>query len=241
MNGYAEIAAHYRGVIRKGDLKPGDAMPSYAQAVEAHQVNRTTVVRAYDMLKSEGLIVSKPGKGTVVAPSSMVITGVDRVDRMSQNGRQYAPGEASTGHQVLRRSLHDTKICKALDLEPGDEVVIRIRTFQQDGRPTSVGVSIYPMRTVAEVPELEAEERMSGYFGNLYSERTGREVSRGQREASARQASQDELDALQVDAPPHVAVSVLVTNVTFHDAQGPVGHWEDVYAPGTRLAIDADN
>ncbi|MFH8582534.1 GntR family transcriptional regulator [Streptomyces zaomyceticus] len=238
MSGYSKIAAHYREVIRNGDLKPGDPMPSYSAAVAEHQVNRTTVIRAYDVLKSEGLIVSQPGKGTVVASSPLVVTGADRVNRMSQNGRQYAPGETSTGHRVMRRSVYDPEVCQALQLEPGDEVVIRIRAFRQDDRATTVGVSIYPTRTVAEVPELADEGRMSGgFFGTLYTERTGREVVRGQRTAEARQASQDELAALEIDAPPHVSVAVMVTKVTYHDEQGPLAHWEDVYAPGTRLPL----
>jgi hypothetical protein len=46
-----------------------------------------------------------------------------------------------------------------------------------------------------------------------------------------------ELDALEIDAPPHVAVAVLVTNVTFHDEVGPIEHWEDVYAPGVEIPM----
>lgn len=236
MLGYAEIATHFRRQITDGELSPGDAMPSYSEATEQFGVNRTTVIRAYDILKSEGLIVSRPGKGTTVAATpSIVISGVDRLDRLSRTGRRYGPGEDSTGHRVMRRSVYDAEVCRALEIEPGEEVVIRIRTFRQDGRPMSVGVSVYPPRTTNEVPELAEEERMPGYFGDIYAERTGREVIKGQRTARARQASQDEADALQLDAPAHVAVAVLVTNVTFHDEDGPLAYWEDTYAPGMKI------
>lgn len=236
MLGYAEIATHFRQQITDGELNPGDAMPSYTEAATQFGVNRTTVVRAYDILKSEGMIVSRPGKGTTVASRpSIVITGVDRIDRLNRTGRRYGSGEDSTGHRVTRRSAYGAEICRALMIEPGDEVVIRIRTFRQDGRPTSVGISVYPPRTTAEVPELAEEGQMEGYFGDIYAERTGREVTKGQRTAHARQASQDEIDALQLDTPAHVAVAVLVTNVTFHDEDGPLAYWEDVYAPGMRV------
>jgi GntR family transcriptional regulator len=236
MLGYAEIATHFRRQITDGELNPGDALPSYTEASDQFEVNRTTIVRAYDILKSEGLIVSRPGKGTTVAARpSIVISGVDRLDRLSRTGRRYGPGEDSTGHRVMRRSVYDADVCRALEIEPGDEVVIRIRTFRQDGRPTSVGVSVYPPRTTNEVPELTEEERMERYFGDIYTERTGREVTKGQRTAHARQASQDEIDALQLDAPAHIAVAVLVTNVTFHDEDGPLAYWEDTYAPGAKI------
>lgn len=237
MHGYAEIAAHYRAVILNGDMQPGDSMPSYAQAVETHQVNRTTVIRAYDVLKAEGLVISQPGKGTLVAPSSLVITGTDRLDRMDRNGRRYGPGEVATNRRVMRRSVQDQDVCQALGLELGDEVVIRIRTFRQDDRPTTVGVSIYPPRAVAAIPELGGEAPMPDFWGKIYADRTGRKVSQGQTTAYARQASQDELDAFEIDAPPHVAVAVLVTNVAFHDEEGALGLWEDVYAPGTRMPV----
>jgi GntR family transcriptional regulator len=236
MLGYAEIATHFRRQITDGELNPGDEMPSYKNAAEQFGVNRTTIVRAYDILKSEGLIVSRPGKGTTVAARpSIVISGVDRLDRLSRTGRRYGPGEDSTGHRVMWRSAYDAEVCRALEIEPGDEVVIRIRTFRQDGQPTSVGISVYLPRTVNEVRELAGEERMAGFFGDLYTERTGREVTQGQRTAHARQASQDEIDALQLNVPAHMAVAVLVTNVTFHDEDGPLAYWEDVYAPGAKI------
>lgn len=235
--GYADIAAKYRQKITDGEMRPGDAMPTVNELAQAYGVARNTAARVFNLLKSEGLIVTRAGAGTVVAPPPVVISGSDRLERMNRNGLRYGPGEDSTGHRVMRRSVIDADVCRALELEPGEEVVIRIRTFRQEGRPTSVGVSVYPPRTVAEVPELAEQGRMERYWGDVYTERTGRAVVQGTRTAHARQASQDELDALQIDAPRHVAVAVLVTNVTFHDEDGPLGHWEDVYAPGERITV----
>jgi GntR family transcriptional regulator len=238
MPGYAEIASHFRRQIADGELTPGNKMLSYADTAKKFGVNRTTVIRAYDILKSEGLIVSVPGKGTVVAERpSVVISGVDRIDRLNRTGRRYGPGEDSTGHRVMRRSVADADVCQALNVEPGEEVVIRIRTFRQNGRPTSVGVSVYPPRTTDKVPELAEEGRMERYFGDIYTERTGREVIKGQRTGHPRQASQDEIEALELDVPAHMAVAVLVTSVTFHDEEGPLAYWEDVYAPGERIPM----
>ncbi|GAA1598231.1 hypothetical protein GCM10009678_94470 [Actinomadura kijaniata] len=236
--GYADVADHFRKLIQDGELAPRDPLPSVAEMRAEFAVAAKTVSRALGVLKSEGLVTSRGSLGTVVAKAPMVITGSDRTARMARNGRQYAPGEDSTDHRVMRRSVHDGAVCRAIELEPGDEAVIRIRTFRQDGRPTSVSLSVYPPRTVAHVPELAAEGRMTaGFFAPIYTERTGREVTEGQRTGTARQASQDELNALAIDAPQHMAVAVLVTEVTFHDEEGPIGYWEDVYAPGTKMPI----
>lgn len=232
---YEEIAAHYRRLIQDGDLAPGDSLPSLRKVCEAFNVAMATANRAFQILKTEGLTQAS-SEGTVVAARpAVVISGVDRLDRLNRTGRRYGPGEDSTGLRVMRRSMYDADVCSALEIEPGDEVTIRIRTFRQDGQPTSVGVSVYPPRTTNTVHELAEEERMERPFGAIYTERTGREVTKGQRTAHARQASQDEIDALQLEVPAHMAVAVLVTNVTFHDEEGPLGYWEDVYAPGKKI------
>jgi DNA-binding GntR family transcriptional regulator len=235
--GYADVADHFRALIKSGELAPGDALPSVAEIRDQFDVAAKTVSRALGVLKGEGLVTSRGSLGTVVAKSPIVITGADRLDRMARNGLRYAPGETSSGHRVMRRSIHDADVCKALDLEPGDEAIIRIRVFRQDGRPTSVGVSVYPPHTVNEVPELADDVRMVQQFDALYTERTGREVTKGQRTAHARQASQDELDALEIDVPQHTAVAVLVTTVVFHDDENALGYWEDVYTPGAHVPI----
>ncbi|MDV7222753.1 GntR family transcriptional regulator [Streptomyces prunicolor] len=235
--GYADVAAHFRTLIKSGELAPGDSLPSVTDIRDQFGVASKTVSRALGVLKSEGLVASRGALGTVVEKSPIVITGADRLNRMEKNGLRYAPGETSSGHRVMTRSVHDLDVCTALDLEPGDEAVIRIRVFRQDGKPTSVGVSVYPPHTVAAVPELADDVRMVKQFDKLYTERTGHQVLKGQRIAYSRQASQDELNALEVDAPQYSAVAVLVSTVTFHDDEQALGYWEDVYAPGARVPI----
>jgi len=235
--GYADVAAHFRTLIKSGELAPGDSLPSVTEIRDQFGVASKTVSRALAVLKSEGLVASRGALGTVVAKSPIVITGADRLNRMEKNGLRYAPGETSSGHRVMRRSVYDPEVCTALNMEPGDEAVIRIRVFRQDDKPTSVGVSVYPPRTTNAVPELAEDVRMVKQFDKLYTERTGREVVKGQRTAHSRQASQDELNALEIDAPPHTSVAVLVTAVTFHDDEEALGYWEDVYAPGARVPI----
>lgn len=235
--GYADLASHFRALIKNGELAPGDSLPSVTEIRDEFGVASKTVSRALAVLKSEGLVASRGSLGTVVEKSPIVITGADRLSRMEKNGRRYAPGETSSGHRVMSRSVYDPEICTALNIEPGDEAVIRVRVFRQDDKPTSVSFSVYPPHTTAAVPELADDVRMVKQFDKLYTERTGLEVVKGQRTAGARQASQDELNALEIDAAPHSAVAVLVTTVTFHDDEQALGYWEDVYAPGSRVPM----
>lgn len=65
--GYADIAAHFRQKIESGDLSPGDRLPSMANLVHEFHTSTMTAVRAYRILKEEGLTVAIPGVGTIVA------------------------------------------------------------------------------------------------------------------------------------------------------------------------------
>lgn len=63
---YRRIAADLRGQIQRGELKPGDPLPSEAEIVRRYGVSRNTAVRAFAHLKEAGLITSVHGKGRFV-------------------------------------------------------------------------------------------------------------------------------------------------------------------------------
>lgn len=57
--------------IRQGDFAPGTRMPSENELTEQFQVSRTVIREAISRLKSEGLVGSRRGSGTVVlAPNN---------------------------------------------------------------------------------------------------------------------------------------------------------------------------
>jgi GntR family transcriptional regulator len=230
---FPEIAAHFRRLIDDGTLRPGDPMPSMAKTAEQFEVTVTTVNKAYRMLKAEGLTLAKPGVGTVVAVRPKVAhTGAARLRRIARSGKLYAQGETSTNHTAALRSCGDSDIAEQLGIDLHDEVVLRTRVFLRDGAPTVVALSAIHPRALDAVPELLREEPFDRFWQEIYTERTGREVIRLPERRGARLAARSELDALGVVAPPSAAVPVLVLMSAFHDDEGPLEVWEDVYAPG---------
>jgi GntR family transcriptional regulator len=231
--GYAAIAAHYRQQIEDGTLAPGDAMPSMRDVCDTFNVSITTANRAFRLLKAEGLTTPQPGVGTVVADRTRTTsTGAARLERLERTGKEYVPGESSTDHQAMFRSCLDPDIAEQLDIALGEEILIRRRVFRSDGRPTVFAASFIRKRAVGIVPELRQQGQLKPFWQTTYRERTGKEIFRSPERRTARLASQDELDALEVDAPPTAAVPVLVLHTTFHDEDGPIEVWEDIYAPG---------
>jgi DNA-binding GntR family transcriptional regulator len=53
--------------IRKGELRPGDRIPTEFELIEQFGISRTPVRQAIIELVHEGLLVRTPGRGTFVA------------------------------------------------------------------------------------------------------------------------------------------------------------------------------
>jgi DNA-binding transcriptional regulator YhcF (GntR family) len=95
---YLRIAATIRHRIATGALRPGDRVPSTRQVVRDFGVAMATATRALAVLRDEGLVVARPGAGTVVRapdpPSRR--RGPDRelgTDRIVATGMAVADAE----------------------------------------------------------------------------------------------------------------------------------------------------
>lgn len=63
-----EIAGQVEGAIRRGDLAPGDALPTVRAGAEAIGVSPATLAGAYRRLRERGLVVTRGRRGTHVSP-----------------------------------------------------------------------------------------------------------------------------------------------------------------------------
>src|SRR5919206_4155251 len=63
---YRQIAAHLREAIRRGELAPGDKLPSETELIDHYRVARMTVRQAVAELRGEGLVVPEHGRGVFV-------------------------------------------------------------------------------------------------------------------------------------------------------------------------------
>ena len=64
---YQQLAQQVREAIARGDLHPGDRLPSVRQLARDLVVNANTIARAFMELEHEGILVSRPGLGIFVA------------------------------------------------------------------------------------------------------------------------------------------------------------------------------
>lgn len=64
---YEQIVSQIKELIMKGELKPGDPMPSMRKLAKSLHVSVITTQHAYDDLSKDGFIVTIPAKGTFVS------------------------------------------------------------------------------------------------------------------------------------------------------------------------------
>jgi len=66
---YQQLAAILRARIAKGEWRSGP-LPSVKQLQQEHDVGRDTVLRAIDIVRTEGLVFTVPRRGNYVSPDA---------------------------------------------------------------------------------------------------------------------------------------------------------------------------
>jgi DNA-binding LacI/PurR family transcriptional regulator len=64
---HIQLADVFRRRVEKGELQPGDRLPSYAELRAEHGVSQDTLERMYKLLEQDGLVIREHRRGTFVA------------------------------------------------------------------------------------------------------------------------------------------------------------------------------
>ena len=67
---YEQIVDQIKTLIRKGELKENDSLPSVRTLSKTLKISALTVKKAYDALEAEGFAVTIHGKGTYIASAN---------------------------------------------------------------------------------------------------------------------------------------------------------------------------
>ncbi len=145
-----QLAERLAGLVSRGELKPGDRLPTEAQLCVAHGVSRSVVREAVHRLKSRALLVSRQGSGVFVAEQAAqqplafdpavlesvhAVVHVVEVRRVLEGDIAALAAERATRAQVaaLRRALADIDAASA---EGRDGVVEDLRFHRLIGQAT---------------------------------------------------------------------------------------------------------
>ncbi|WP_019806455.1 GntR family transcriptional regulator [Saccharomonospora halophila] len=81
---YDQVAVSIRRALSDGGVTSGERLPPARELAHHLEINVHTVLRAYALLRDEGLIELRRGRGAVVAP------GADRNARLTALAKELA-------------------------------------------------------------------------------------------------------------------------------------------------------
>lgn len=90
---YLQIAHFIRDQILRGDLRPGDEVPSERQLAADWKVSRPTAARSLEALSHQGLVEKRQGSGTYVRSLEVNRRARELYGRARQTGKIYTSGE----------------------------------------------------------------------------------------------------------------------------------------------------
>ena len=113
---YEQITQQMKGLILRGELKEGEALPSMRLLARELRISVITTKRAYEELEREGFITTVPGKGCFVAPQDPALAREDALRRAEEHLAQ-AVDVAKTAGLTL------SELTESLNLLYGDETL----------------------------------------------------------------------------------------------------------------------
>jgi GntR family transcriptional regulator len=211
---FRQIAAHLREAIRRGDLSPGDRLPSESQLVEHYDVARMTVRQAIGELRAEGLVVAEHGRGVFVRSRPPVRRlAVDRFARRHRQAGKAAflaeaegVGTPSVDQIEVGEGLPPARVKELLGLTGRLRVVVRSRRYLLDGEPVETAVSYIPASLARGTKVAEPDTGPGGIYARL--EDLGHTLSHFIEEVSVRMPTPEERRRLHLGTGVPVMIVV---------------------------------
>ena len=82
---YEQITQQMKGLILRGELKEGEALPSMRLLAKELRISVITTKRAYEELEREGFLTTVPGKGCFVAARDLELVREDCLRRVEEH------------------------------------------------------------------------------------------------------------------------------------------------------------
>ncbi|HVO42744.1 MAG TPA: GntR family transcriptional regulator, partial [Aggregatilineales bacterium] len=149
---YQQLVDKLAAQIRRGELRPGDRVPSEREIAERLNVSRTTARLAVEELVASGLVYREQGRGTFVAASAR-----NSVLGFASFSEDIRARGLKPGSRILAQELidGDEAIHELLNLPPGEKVLRLVRLRLADSKPVAIQTAWLPARIV---PGLEKRD-----------------------------------------------------------------------------------
>ncbi|MER5303652.1 GntR family transcriptional regulator [Streptomyces lasiicapitis] len=233
---YQRIAAQIKGQIERGELHPGDRIPSVRDIVRDEGVSVATATRVAAVLRADGYAETIPGIGTVARMPSKITTGPDRLQLQRTTGSGFRPGERVEIVSAEVASA-DAEVADALGVEEGSPVVQRRRRYLDEDGVIALSTSWLPGEFAETAPELTSTGPLPKMTFGLIEDRTGRRAVKRRDVVSLRPVPEDVATLLEVEP----GILALTMANTYWDQYGQVTEYaRDFMGADRELAADYD-
>ncbi|MFV9510857.1 GntR family transcriptional regulator [Tepidibacillus sp. LV47] len=189
---YYQLEQGIKEMIEKGQLKPGEMIPSEREWAETYDISRMTVRQAINNLVNDGYLVRKRGKGTFVAATKIEqpLKGLTSFSE-DMRARGMEPG---TNVLEFRTIPASPTLAQQLDIREGAEIYEIRRIRLADQFPMALETLYMPC---ALVPGL-TREIVSGSIYEFIETKLGLVIRSAVQIIEASVARKLEADLLQV-------------------------------------------
>ena len=225
---YLQIASYIRDQIVRGDLKPGEEVPSERELAAVWKVARPTAAKDLEALRIQGLVESRQGSGTYVRTQKAAPRARERYDRARELGTMYSDAESVEflATEVTRAPRH---VAEALELPTDSAVARRARLISSEGvGPVELSTSWFAPELAEQAPRLLVRERLRGGTAKYIASTTDRVPAYARDQVMARLATAEERRQLQLSSPSAVLVYWLTV---YDDRDAPMQFDEAIYPP----------
>ena len=94
---YDQITRQMKGLILRGELKEGEALPSMRLLAKELRISVITTKRAYEELEREGYITSVPGKGSFAAEINRELLREEQYKRLEEHLNEAVDAARTAG------------------------------------------------------------------------------------------------------------------------------------------------
>jgi GntR family transcriptional regulator len=225
---YRQVANEIIERIERGELRPGDRIPSAREIVEQKGISSATAARVLGTLRDEGWADTSPGRSTVVRERSPLTQGSSRIGMVRRGGSGLLDGE-TVEFVEARAEQGAQEVADALGIEAGDEVVLRRRRYLDAAGVSVVSTTWVTAALAEQLPAFTQPEKLPKMSMGYIEDQTGRKATQQRATHSVGAVPEDIAPQLDVEAG---TPALKVTNRYLDQNGEPTEYAVDWHAPG---------
>jgi GntR family transcriptional regulator len=215
---YFEIKEQIEAMIVRGELRPGDTLPSEPDLAVQYHASRGTIRQTLSLLADEGIIARRSGFGTVIVrvPTPKEARLVSFTRQIEAGGMKPVTRVLAQTRMLVREAGERVCTAFALDAESASKAeVLCVKRLRCGGEQPLALQTLYLLVKDFGSEQLEKEDFTRSVF-DLYA-RYRRRVSWATESISARPAEPEEVKVLGMGNVPRTQRFVYVRDRVSYD------------------------